>query len=321
MSKCSRCQTSIEEDASYCPKCGKRIKRGHSDQSNQAKSDVTDTATKNKDRHQMDLDQSEQTGRMPHQRMKQTATTAEQQSGDYGTGIVQSYVTGLRGLLRSPVLLGAFIITGISLLSNNIFDAYFEGRELILLNTTAGVVTILLGILSTGVSYSYAARRAQGGTFENSVAEFVSTATQIGSQFGQLFVLAVIYTATVILGLSLFIIPGIYLAGRLALAFPACVLNEQGTFRSLLTSWNYTRGSVLGIVGILLLSFTLMFGSIFATLLLGLIVGEAVLVPLEPLVVLLIICLFGAVQLSVGHVYLRYRSDSTDIHPENEYSV
>jgi hypothetical protein len=65
----------------------------------------------------------------------------------------------------------------------------------------------------------------------------------------RLFVAAVLILALVLLGLTLFIIPGVYLGVRLLLAAPACVLRRKGF--GIKESWRLTKGRFWNLFGLM----------------------------------------------------------------------
>jgi hypothetical protein len=108
------------------------------------------------------------------------------------------------------------------------------------------------------------------------------------------------------IGLILLIIPGIYIGGRLILAFPACVLDGKGVSDSLSTGWDVGGGNVLKLVGIFLISAVAVVG---LQILAGIFGGfSAVNSPVFLLLTAPITgILGGAVQMGVGRVYLENR--------------
>lgn len=85
-------------------------------------------------------------------------------------------------------------------------------------------------------------------------------------QFVSLIGTAIVYGLAVVIGFVLLIVPGIYLAVRLSLALPACVIDEQDALESINTSWSVAKGNLRKLFGISLLSFLVGIGATIATL-------------------------------------------------------
>jgi hypothetical protein len=143
----------------------------------------------------------------------------------------------LRWLVGLPVLLAAFLLTDL------------VGAVTQFLDPVLGLVVLPIGwILSLGtggLAYVYTDRhiRNEEGTFSDAVSTVLA-------QIGSLIALAVFSALIIAIGFVLLVLPGIYLAVRLGLAFPACVLDRQGVSESLSTSWDVADGNLLKIFGI-----------------------------------------------------------------------
>ncbi|WP_162224653.1 hypothetical protein [Halorussus amylolyticus] len=107
-------------------------------------------------------------------------------------------------------------------------------------------------------------------------------------------------SALVSVGLVALVIPGVYLLFRLALAYPACVVDRRGPVASVRGGWHAARGNVWKILGA-----TLVYGVLVGTL--GAVsgaFGEAYSLPnagVRAVVSSVLVPLFG---LAVGHLYL-----------------
>jgi hypothetical protein len=163
------------------------------------------------------------------------------------TGTVSLYFGSLRGIFGHPLPLLA------------IFVAWFVFSAQILLPPAAGLLVSLLsgvvGLVAAGVLYLRTDAQLAG--------EELPISAAYAEVFGAgLSLLAVwlVYVAALFAGLSLFILPGLYLGGRLLLAFPACVLDDEGALESLKTSWRLTSPVSLKPIGFLLLAFAVSIG-------------------------------------------------------------
>lgn len=110
------------------------------------------------------------------------------------------------------------------------------------------LVAALLGLYVRGAAYVYAEDAVRGGT-----TSFGTTIGRVLNRALSLLGVAVVYGVLVGLGTVFFVLPGIYLALRLVLAFPACVLDDQNAIDSLETSWEAAEGNLLKLLGVFLL--------------------------------------------------------------------
>lgn len=162
-------------------------------------------------------------------------------------GTIELFSTSLRQIFGLPVVfLGLFL-------------AWFIASSLIIIPAEFGLVGLLfsgiLGLVVAGMAYVYAERELRG---ESATAG--EAASQVFSQFLSLLAIWLLFIPVFVLGLFLFILPGLYIGGRLLLAFPACVLDRQGALDSLSTSWELTSRVSLTSMGILALATLTFFG-------------------------------------------------------------
>ncbi|UPV74097.1 hypothetical protein M0R89_16350 [Halorussus limi] len=102
-----------------------------------------------------------------------------------------------------------------------------------------------------------------------------------------------------VVGLLLFVLPGIYVLHRLVLAFPACVIDRKGPLASLKAGWRAGGGNVLKLVGVSLVYFALIGVSNYVAGIFGplTVVGGLISAGLSAV----LLPLFG---LALGHLYL-----------------
>lgn len=144
-----------------------------------------------------------------------------------------------------PLLLGAFLLVAV-------VEAFAEvgGPLLSILGT-------VIGLYVGGIAYLYTESELVGSTVS-----FGDAAERVLPRLLSLVGILIVYVVAVGIGIVLLVLPGIYLGARLILAFPACVVDDQGAFESLATSWDAAGGNVLKLVGIFLL---LMVGALGTT--------------------------------------------------------
>jgi len=202
-------------------------------------------------------------------------------------------------MISVPILFGAFIFV-------ELFDAIGE------INALFSLLSIPLLLVVDGVAHKYTERLLADESVSGTVAELFDMGSVVLGRLLSLLGVVIIYVVAVAIGLILLIVPGIYLGARLALAFPACVLDEQRAFESLSTSWDVAHGNVLKLVGLFLL---FIFAVIGVTLPLVIFEGvDAVDAPESPLALVLVApitaLISGAVEMSYARIYLENREGS-----------
>ncbi len=134
-----------------------------------------------------------------------------------------------------------------------LFVAWFVVSAAVLLSpvggTVAGVLAAAVGLGAAGILYVQTAAD-EAGTETSLSGAYAQVAGTALALVGVWFV----YVVGVSIGLALFLLPGLYLGGRLLLAFPACVLDRTGPVESVKTSWRLTRGVTLQPIGFLVLA-------------------------------------------------------------------
>lgn len=115
-------------------------------------------------------------------------------------------------------------------------------------SAAVSLVRWLAAVYAGGVAYVYA--EAQ---LENRTVSFDEALGQAADHFLSLLGVAVVYAVAVFVGSVLLVLPGIYLAARLLVAFPAVVVDDVGFAEALGRGWDAGGGNVLKLLGIMLL--------------------------------------------------------------------
>lgn len=154
-------------------------------------------------------------------------------------GVIATFSETAGWLARNPILIALFFALGV-------VDAF--GQEIFALS----LLGFLLGVFLNGVAHVFAWMEARGDTPR------VGTAAEhVTDQYLSLVGVSLVYLAAVLLGLLLLVLPGIYLALRLSLAFPACVIDDLNASGSLRRSWDVAAGDLLKLLGITLVAFAI----------------------------------------------------------------
>ncbi|GAA0209400.1 hypothetical protein [Halobaculum roseum] len=82
-------------------------------------------------------------------------------------------------------------------------------------------------------------------------------AADVRERYGTILVVSVAYAVAVALGLIALVVPGLYIAARLAPSLPVATLGEHGAADSLREGWAMGRGNVLRLFGVFLVVFVL----------------------------------------------------------------
>ena len=189
-------------------------------------------------------------------------------------------------LLDYPVLIGAFLLVSLVDSAGNFISPAFQ--------LFSAVMSLVVG----GVAYIYADR-----TLRDEEPEFGTAVSTVMGRLLSLIGIWIIYGILVVVGLVLFILPGIYLGARLILAFPACVLDGENAFDSLSTSWRVAHGNVGKLIGIFLVSLM----ATLSVVIVGVVAGgvEAFADPALYLVAAPVFALVtGMLEMAVARVYL-----------------
>lgn len=159
------------------------------------------------------------------------------------------------------------------------------------------LLAFFLTVFFDGIVYVFAV----GEAFDRPT-ELGEATSQVAGRYVTLVVITILYLVVVAIGIVLFVLPGVYLALRLSLAFPACVIDDADLAESLRTSWEIAPGNLLKLFGITLFAILLSFGFALVTLFGG---GTDVGTVLLSIVFTTLI--YPVVRLSYARVYLENR--------------
>jgi len=181
------------------------------------------------------------------------------------------YGSSLRQILGYPVMLAGLFLAWLGFF---LFDQVSPAVQL-----PGIVLTGLLGLFVAGMIH-VAVERARDGQ-EPTTGE---RASQVTSAFAGLVGIWLLFVPAMLLGLAFFLLPGLYIAGRLFLAFPACVLDGESALESLSTSWELTGGVSLKPFGLLVVAVlaALILSILFSLISPGLVLASGADVPAEP---------------------------------------
>jgi hypothetical protein len=166
--------------------------------------------------------------------------TPRQRSGTPGT--LDLFGTSVRAALGLPLLLVALAVAW--------FAFFMFDMTTTALQVPGIILSGLVGLFVAGIIYVATEDNREGDS--SSLGE---RAGQVAGSFLPLAAIWAVFVPAFLFGLLLLLLPGLYIAGRLFLAFPACVLDGKSPLESLSTSWDLTSDISLKPFGLLLLSF------------------------------------------------------------------
>lgn len=207
-------------------------------------------------------------------------------------GVIGSIGDGIEWLRRNPILIVLFLLYGLIEL----------GAELL---GPAGFVLTLVGWLLLpyidGLVHVIGEQEASGES-----GDIGRASSTVLARYLSLIGIWIAYVVAVFVGFLFLILPGIYLAVRLSLAFPACVIDDQDAFESLSTSWSVAKGNLLKLFGIFVASLVVVGGVGAVTVLFTGFDGEFYITFLL-LSALLTAVISPVVQFALARVYLENR--------------
>jgi len=242
---CTNCGEEVTDEQRYCSYCGEPVgekpEGGH---------DHRRDASAGRDRRARQPRQQRQS--RGSEARGERAATDRRQEGWQGEppeadllprrGTFETYYDGLRESVGLPLVLGLLLIAWALTALPSVVPA---SVGFLLFLCSAAV-----GLLGAGVAYVY--------TDYSYRDEDVTAGAALGQTVDRALALLGIWLVFVVafsVGFSLLVIPGLYVGGRLLLAFPACVLDGEGVRESLSTSWELTRGDSLKPMGFLVAMF------------------------------------------------------------------
>jgi hypothetical protein len=300
---CPNCGDPVPEENSYCSECGTALDEdggggtsGWDDAGNTGQNQGSgwDDAGNTGQNQGSGWDGTQGTSQGRQRGPQQPGRGAQTGSGLPRKNAVDTVSQALNWLTGLPVLIGGFLVLGLINSLGQIVTGLFS------------LVGFIISLILWGVAFKYAERLSFGEQVRGDIDEVTSMASEVTGQLLSLIGIAILYFLAVGLGFVLLVAPGVYLAARLALAFPACVLDGQGAIDSLSTSWEVASGNVLKLVGIVLINLLAAFG---ISVIGGAVGGLALLQsPAFVLVTAPISAIIGAtVQMAVARVYLENR--------------
>ncbi|MHC3437314.1 glycerophosphoryl diester phosphodiesterase membrane domain-containing protein [Natrialbaceae archaeon A-gly3] len=200
---------------------------------------------------------------------------------------VNTILEAFEWLKRNPILILAFFVVGL---------VEGLGEEFLLFS----LLGLILVVFIDGIAHRFAYAEAAG--------EETTISAEAGPVLARLLSLLgafVVYIVAVVIGLIFLIIPGIYLGLRLALAFPAIVIDDQRALEGLSTSWDVAHGNLLKLLGISVLAIVAAFSIIIATSVFAVALDSVVVLAIISAIVTAI--LSPIVELSYARVYLENR--------------
>lgn len=162
------------------------------------------------------------------------------------------FKSGWRTLMQNKILIVLGIVFGLLSESASVTEEVSGGLGLILL------VLGLIGFIGT-IGVHGAIHITHMNRLTNTT---VNVTSRVFSRLLSLIGIFILYIISVVIGLLLFIIPGIYVGLKLYPSFAICVMEDKGVINSINTSWNYTSGNLLTILGLFIVLVTLQIASI-----------------------------------------------------------
>ncbi len=266
MPYCTNCGEEITDEQRYCSYCGEPVggggrrkrKEAHQEHEPPQEPATADTAGFE--------------GDPPPEGYEDppgVATPRTERSGTPGT--LDLFGTSVRTILGLPLLVGGLIIVWFGFF---MFDTTATALQLpgIILSGLVGL--FIAGMIHVAVE---ADRDGDDSTLGDQ-------ASRVGESFLPLVAVWVVFIPAMLIGLAALLLPGIYIAGRLFLAFPACVLDGESPVESLSTSWDLTSGISLKPFGLLLIAFVsaLVLSVVLSIIALSLLLAGGADLPVDP---------------------------------------
>lgn len=231
MPYCTNCGEELTDEQRYCSYCGEPVGQTRREQSNERRHE-----------HNHAHEQTGFEGDPPPEGYEDPpgVDTPRKRSGPPGT--LDLFGTSLRTALGLPLLLVGLAVAWFAFFMLDITTAVLQLPGIILSG--------LVGLFIAGIVYVTVEDNREGDA-----STLGNRASQVAGSFLPLVGVWVLFVPAFLFGLALLLLPGLYIAGRLFLAFPACVLDGKSPLESLSTSWDLTSDISLKPFGLLLLSF------------------------------------------------------------------
>lgn len=231
MPYCTNCGEEITDEQRYCSYCGEPVDDARRERSGTPRQEHDHNAEPGFEGDPPPEGYEDPPG---------VDTPRSQRSGTPGT--LDLFGTSVRTALGLPLALLGLAVA---------WSAFF------LFDTTTATLQLpgivlsgLVGLFVAGVIYV-----AVEDDREGEPSSLADQASRVAGSFLPLVVIWVLFVPAFLFGLALLLLPGLYIAGRLFLAFPACVLDGHSPLDSLSTSWDLTSDVSLKPFGLLLIAF------------------------------------------------------------------
>ena len=237
------------------------------------------------------------------QRPPQGGAGAGRGGGIIRKSAVDTFSQAFSWMIGLPVLIGLFAVVAA-------LSALTPASPSI--SSALSLVQTVVGLLVGGIAHIYTRQRVYGEQVRGGLDEVSDIARDVAGKLLSLLGAAIVYGLAVGFGILLLVFPGLYLAARLGLALPACVLDDQRAIESLKTSWNVAEGNLLkigGLIGLLVLGLVVTgIASLILALPIIVVLGGTAGGTLASLVTAPILgILLGAFQMALARVYLENR--------------
>ena len=205
---------------------------------------------------------------------------------------VESLVQGFAWMLASPGIFAAFVVVAL----------------VTVMAETVSPIFHLVYLPAYAIVVGFAVSKVPGFLGDDS--PVARSRQPLAWKALDLVLIGIFHTLVLIVGLLLFVIPGIYLGARFSLAYTACVIDDNGPFESLSKSWAVSADNVPKLVG--LVCFALAVGLVTLVLPGGNLTG-----PIIAFILLFVIPVYalasGALELAFGRIYVENRHQSESI--------
>jgi hypothetical protein len=265
---CTNCGEEVTEEQRYCSYCGEFVGDGEPDDHSHGAEQRAATDRDGRERRPAraaegeretqrsgrgtDSDGADRVARERYGRQPEAEMLPSR-------GTFQTYFDGLRESIRIPVaLLVSFLGWALFSVPLLFFFAW------VLVTGPVGmspVIPILLippsvafGLLGIGMALYATEYQYKDGEITSKTA-----AKQSINRFVPLLGVWLVFMVAFSVGFQLLVLPGLYIGGRLLLAFPACILDGESVRDSISISWELTRGDSLKPMGFLLSAVILSF--------------------------------------------------------------